>query len=288
MPVDGHCHLDCLQFRENVEGVVARAAAAGVGGRVSVRTRPSRFDHTRRIEERHASVRFAVGLHPCHVGEQPAPTVEDLLQFATHPRMAGIQSRNAPPGPQKAASSIWPRTSGSETPTPTGKAALAMRIPNRPAGGDPMRAPRSSTLSRATPSATAGSRRFVAPSWNSISCLSSPSASSCPSAPASAASRSSAVAASGPSGQDQRPAARQDARPEQDSGCARGKAARTSADAHRTAVSDRSRIDAPARPTARTPATFPRFERRVRMTPRLPCAMIVPGAWSAPHPTPIE
>jgi len=98
MPVDGHCHLDCLQLREDVEGVVARAAAAGVGGRVSIRTRPSRFDHTRRIAERHASLRFAAGMHFCHVGEEPAPAVEDLLQLATHPRMAGIRPHLAAHG----------------------------------------------------------------------------------------------------------------------------------------------------------------------------------------------
>jgi len=90
MLVDSHCHLDCLQLREDVEGVVARAAAAGVGRMVSICTRPSRFDQTRRIAEGHASVLFAAGLHPCHVGEEPAPSVEDLVELAAHPRMVGI------------------------------------------------------------------------------------------------------------------------------------------------------------------------------------------------------
>jgi len=297
MPVDSLCHLDCLQLRENVEGVVARAAAAGVGGRVSVRTRPSRFDHTRRIAERHASLRFAAGLHPCHVGEEPAPAVEDLLQLATHPRMAGIQSRNCPRAPKTRL-----RQSGPGLPDPKRQphrqGCLGHAHSESPGWRRSHACTRSSTL---PPHHALGRGRLAAARCTFVEQhlpLSSPP----PHRPILQPCFRSLRIQRGCSLRPVRPVPAPGPPPRRPSrtgfrlrprqGCpdiGRAPTVRSaSADAHRTAVSDRPRIDAPARPAARTPATRPRFERRVRMTPRLPCAMVFPGAWPTPHPTPIE
>ena len=41
MLVDSHCHLDFPDFAEDIEGVMARAAEAGVGGMQTICTRLS-------------------------------------------------------------------------------------------------------------------------------------------------------------------------------------------------------------------------------------------------------
>ena len=38
MLVDSHCHLDFPEFQADIEGVVARARAAGVAGMVTIST----------------------------------------------------------------------------------------------------------------------------------------------------------------------------------------------------------------------------------------------------------
>ncbi len=44
MLVDHHCHLDFPEFAADLDGMVARAGAAGVGLMVTISTRIRRFD----------------------------------------------------------------------------------------------------------------------------------------------------------------------------------------------------------------------------------------------------
>ncbi len=90
MLVDSHCHLDFPHFSEDLDDVIARARDAGVHRMVTICTRPGRAGHGRAIAERYDAVYFAVGLHPAHVGEEPVPSVEELVALADHPKMAGI------------------------------------------------------------------------------------------------------------------------------------------------------------------------------------------------------
>ena len=50
--VDHHCHLDFPDFADELDGVIARAKAAGVGLMVSISTRIRRFDRLLQIAER--------------------------------------------------------------------------------------------------------------------------------------------------------------------------------------------------------------------------------------------
>jgi TatD DNase family protein len=90
MIVDSHCHLDHFQGQEQDE-VVARAKAAGVGTMVTIGTRLGEQAATvRAIADRHDGVFATVGIHPHNAGERDAPTVEDILREADHPKVIGI------------------------------------------------------------------------------------------------------------------------------------------------------------------------------------------------------
>ena len=88
--VDSHCHLDFPDFADDLDGVVARAQAAGVARMVTICTRLRAIAPVRAIAERHAPVFFAVGTHPMSAAAEPMVTVEELVALAAHPKMVGI------------------------------------------------------------------------------------------------------------------------------------------------------------------------------------------------------
>jgi TatD DNase family protein len=88
--IDSHCHLDYQGLSEDLEGVLARAEAAGVGLMVSIGTRVRKFDGVLRIAERYPQVWCTVGTHPHHAAEEPDVTARDLVALAQHPKVVGI------------------------------------------------------------------------------------------------------------------------------------------------------------------------------------------------------
>ena len=90
MIVDSHCHLDHFQGQEQ-DDVVARTRAAGVTTVVTIGTRLGEQAATvRAIADRHEGVFATVGIHPHNAGERAAPTVEEILREADHPKVIGI------------------------------------------------------------------------------------------------------------------------------------------------------------------------------------------------------
>ena len=90
MIVDSHCHLDHFQGQEQ-DDVVARAKAAGATTMVTIGTRLGDQAATvRAIADRHQGVFATVGIHPHNAGERAAPTVEEILREADHPKVIGI------------------------------------------------------------------------------------------------------------------------------------------------------------------------------------------------------
>lgn len=90
MLVDSHCHLDHFQGQEQ-QDVVARAKAAGVGQMVTIGTRLGAQAATvRAIAETYEGVFATVGIHPHNAGERAAPTVDEILKEADHPKVIGI------------------------------------------------------------------------------------------------------------------------------------------------------------------------------------------------------
>jgi TatD DNase family protein len=89
MLVDSHCHLDYFTEAE-IEDVVARARAAGVGRLVTIGVRTPQAAAVKALAERFPDVWGMVGIHPHNAGEYPLPGVEELIALADHPRIIGI------------------------------------------------------------------------------------------------------------------------------------------------------------------------------------------------------
>ncbi|MSO69658.1 MAG: TatD family deoxyribonuclease [Alphaproteobacteria bacterium] len=91
MLVDSHCHLDFPDFVGDFDGVMARAANAGVGHMQTICTRLRSFDSVAALAERSERLFCSVGVHPHHVAEEPEPvTAETLLKRAQHPKVIGL------------------------------------------------------------------------------------------------------------------------------------------------------------------------------------------------------
>ena len=89
MLIDSHCHLD-YYVEDEIEDVVARAHAAGVGRMVTIGVRVSQAAKVKALAERFDSVWGTVGIHPHNAGEGPLPGVEELVALADHPRIIGL------------------------------------------------------------------------------------------------------------------------------------------------------------------------------------------------------
>jgi TatD DNase family protein len=90
MLVDSHCHLDFPDFAPDLDGVMARARAAGVGAMVTICTRLSRFDEIRAIAEARDDVWCSVGVHPHEAAEEGVGEPSRLLALARHPKAVGF------------------------------------------------------------------------------------------------------------------------------------------------------------------------------------------------------
>lgn len=90
MIVDSHCHLDFPDFAAELDDVVARARAAGVGRLVTIGTRVRRSGQVRAIAERFDDVFCSVGTHPHNAGEEQDVTLDELLAAADHPKVVAI------------------------------------------------------------------------------------------------------------------------------------------------------------------------------------------------------
>ena len=86
MLVDSHCHLDFPDFADDLDGIVARAAAAGVGRMVTISTRVRRLGALRDIAERFPDVYCSVGTHPHHADEEDDMPSEELIALTAIPR----------------------------------------------------------------------------------------------------------------------------------------------------------------------------------------------------------
>lgn len=90
MLVDSHCHLDFPDFESELDAVVARAAASGVGAMLTICTHLSRFERVLAVAERFANVYCTVGVHPHEAAGEGDVTSEALVALAAHPKVVGF------------------------------------------------------------------------------------------------------------------------------------------------------------------------------------------------------
>jgi len=90
MLVDSHCHLDFSDFAAELDAVVARAKAAGVGRLVTISTRVKKHAQLIEIAERFPEVFCSVGTHPHHADEEPDIDADALIAIARHPKVVAI------------------------------------------------------------------------------------------------------------------------------------------------------------------------------------------------------
>jgi TatD DNase family protein len=107
MLVDSHCHLDFPDYAGDVEGVVMRARAAGVGTCLSIGTELARFAAVRAVAEKFPDIWCSVGVHPHEAEKELLGDAAALLAETGHPKVVGIGEtgldyfyEHSPRGPQ--------------------------------------------------------------------------------------------------------------------------------------------------------------------------------------------
>jgi len=90
MLVDSHCHLDFPDFAADLDAILARARAAGVGQMLTIGTKLSQFSRVLAIAEAHAEVWCTVGVHPHEAAAEGDVTAERLIELARHPKVVGF------------------------------------------------------------------------------------------------------------------------------------------------------------------------------------------------------
>lgn len=90
MLIDSHCHLDFEDLAKDLDGVLARAAEAGVTGMVTISTHVEKFSTYAALAERYQNVWCSVGTHPHHADQELHILAEDLVRLSAHPRCVAI------------------------------------------------------------------------------------------------------------------------------------------------------------------------------------------------------
>jgi TatD DNase family protein len=90
MLVDSHCHLDFADFSTELDAVVSRARAVGIGRMVTISTRVKRHAQILAIAERFSEVFCSVGTHPHYSDEELDIDSARLIAIAKHAKVVAI------------------------------------------------------------------------------------------------------------------------------------------------------------------------------------------------------
>ncbi len=90
MLIDTHCHLDFPDLAADIDGVLARAKAAGVSRMITISTHVAKAATYRAIAEAHDNVFFTVGTHPHYADQELDVTADQLVTLAQNPKCVGI------------------------------------------------------------------------------------------------------------------------------------------------------------------------------------------------------
>lgn len=90
MLIDSHVNLHHEKFDDDVEQVIARAKAAGVGAMLTISDRIGSTDKIRAIADRHANIWRSVGAHPHYAADHGDLTAGMLINLAAAPKVIGV------------------------------------------------------------------------------------------------------------------------------------------------------------------------------------------------------
>ena len=90
MLVDSHCHLDFPDFASELDAVVERARAAGIGRIVTISTRVKKHAQVLAVAEKYPEIFCSVGTHPHNAQEEPDIDAAALIAIAKHPKVVAI------------------------------------------------------------------------------------------------------------------------------------------------------------------------------------------------------
>ena len=88
--IDTHAHLDYPDFEADLEGVIARAAEAGVTRIISIGTGIESSRRAVALTERFPSLYAVVGIHPTNVMEEGLDFLPALRELALHPKVVAM------------------------------------------------------------------------------------------------------------------------------------------------------------------------------------------------------
>ena len=110
MLFDSHCHLTDERFRDDLDEVVANAAAAGVLRMVTISSTPDDAEAALAIAERFDNVWATAGIHPHSVAEVGRDAISRVADLADDPKIVALGETgldyhydNAPRSVQRAA-----------------------------------------------------------------------------------------------------------------------------------------------------------------------------------------
>lgn len=88
--IDTHCHLNFDSYRDDLEAVIARAAAAGVTHVIVPAIDPDTSRDILDLCSRHAGLFAAVGIHPNSSADFTPALLKPLADVAAHPKVVAI------------------------------------------------------------------------------------------------------------------------------------------------------------------------------------------------------
>ncbi len=88
--IDTHAHLDYPDFESDLEGVIARAAEAGVTRMISIGTGIESSRRAVALTKRFPNLFAVIGIHPTNVTEEGLDFLPALRELALHPKVVAI------------------------------------------------------------------------------------------------------------------------------------------------------------------------------------------------------
>src|SRR5277367_4485567 len=88
--IDTHCHLTDPRFLDQLDAVLARAAAAGVDRMVTIGTHPADWDAALALTNGRPNVRCALGAHPNYCHEIEFEEIARLRGYCQNPAVVAM------------------------------------------------------------------------------------------------------------------------------------------------------------------------------------------------------